>query len=164
MMQIERARESDVTAIGDLWLDMMRFHAELDPHLELVDDPQPLFEAYLLRVMAEGDHLVLVARAEGRVVGYLNARLKERAPVFEKGRHGEIIELTVAPDFRRQGTGRALVDRARSWFLERGVDRMEVTAADRNEEGVAFWRDQGFEGYFLTMIADIIRGRDRGQD
>lgn len=48
---------------------------------------------------------------------------------------------------RRSGIGAKLVHEMLRLFRERGIRRVEVTAADSNEAATAFWRKMGFVPY-----------------
>jgi mycothiol synthase len=80
------------------------------------DGVTPLHEPALLQVTTESAEAVthLLARSDGRLVGY--AQLDQRAPASSH------LECVVAPDARRQGWGRALVERARAMVAPKPLE------------------------------------------
>lgn len=83
-------------------------------------------------------HAFVCERA-GVVIGYLVAGL-------EAGSGEGIVEfLGVRPDMRRQGTGRALLERALRWFFEeRGVPAVNLVVADDKVDARSLYESVGF--------------------
>lgn len=50
-----------------------------------------------------------------------------------------ITGLVVSPDVRGRGVGRALVEAARNWAMERGCARLMVTSAEHRADAHAFY-------------------------
>ena len=98
---------------------------------EAAKDPERLTRAM------QGYSLVLSAREEGRLVGILAAMDDGEMTAY-------IHYLLVAPDHRRQGTGKGLIARAQAHYT--GYERI-VLHSERTAE--AFYRSLGF----LTMNA-----------
>lgn len=155
MLDIQRAQEADVPEIIERWAEMMRYHADLDERFELSDKAEASFETYVRSLLTDEARLILVAKDDGVLVGYVSAQIKVHPPVFRKPSHGEITELAVAEKYRGGGIGGRLVAEVRRWLRGQGVDRVEVTAATRNERAISFWTSQGFESYFTVMAADV---------
>ena len=60
------------------------------------------------------------------------------------GRRGHISHAAVAPDHRRQGIGKALIDAALDALKAEGIAKVNFVVFARNEEGNAFWEHLGF--------------------
>ncbi len=61
------------------------------------------------------------------------------------GRRGLLYHLAVAPDQRRRGIGRELVERAVAALRADGVERVLILVARDNDAGRDFWARQGWE-------------------
>ena len=61
------------------------------------------------------------------------------------GRRGLLYHLAVAPDQRRRGIGRALVERAVAALRADGVERVLILVERGNDAGRDFWQRQGWE-------------------
>lgn len=96
----------------------------------------------------------LVAERDGEVGGYLVAR----AVVGE----GEIMNLAVAPEYRREGLGRRLLAAGLEALRGRGVHQVHLEVRQGNEAAQALYRRQGFEpvgrraGYYRNPVEDAI--------
>jgi ribosomal protein S18 acetylase RimI-like enzyme len=92
------------------------------------------------RVVSEGPATLLVAEADGAMVGTIIAGWD--------GWRGTIYRLAVLPEQRRRGVARALVEASVRWHRAHGA-RRTVTYTHLDEpHAMAFWRsltDLGFE-------------------
>ena len=73
--------------------------------------PAAQYEASL-REQDAGARLVLVARADGRFVGYVTILWRSAYPPFAEDGIPEVNDFNVLPDVRRRGIGTALMDEA----------------------------------------------------
>src|SRR5512139_312949 len=62
------------------------------------------------------------------------------------GRRGYLHHLAVAPDWRRKGIGRALVERCLSSLRELKILKCNVFLFSNNPEGQGFWKAMGWKG------------------
>jgi len=61
------------------------------------------------------------------------------------GRRGYLHHLAVAPDCRRKGIGRALVERCLSSLRELKILKCNVFLFNHNPEGEEFWKTMGWK-------------------
>ena len=78
------------------------------------------------------------AEAKGKRVGAAVLRLPEPGLA-------ELWDLRVAPEWRRQGVGRALLRAAEEWAATQGCDRLRVETQDVNVAACRFYESHGFE-------------------
>ncbi len=127
--------------------------------------------------LSDPARVVLVVETQGRVVGYLHARVSggsfdkkgsvlrglyrrlrrgsDRAPDGDHPPAGIIENCFVSPEFRRNGMGRALVGAALDWFAAQRVRRITLGVLANNTAGVQFWQHCGFSTYRLIMQRNI---------
>lgn len=82
----------------------------------------------------------LLAEIAGRVVGSLGVHRGSRAHV----RHTAEFGVTVAPDARGVGVGRALIETAETWAVEHGVSRMTLSVFGHNEHARRLYLSMGY--------------------
>src|SRR3972149_6026457 len=87
-MEITPARAQDIDAILDLWGEPAPFHADLDPAFTPAAGWRAAYAGYLATLLGRPDARVLVARQEGRIVGYGVARITFLPPFFAQRRRG----------------------------------------------------------------------------
>jgi ribosomal protein S18 acetylase RimI-like enzyme len=144
-----------------LWREMMDFHARAEPRFRPLPSPQgeEMWERHVREhIWGNKDWCVLVAEADGRLIGQIMGVLRDSIPVFVSEKYGYVTDIVVDPMARRSGVGRALFDALRAWFRERRVPYLQLQVAHGNPASQAFWRAMGCTDYMDTMWYDIETG------
>ena len=106
--------------------------------------------------MESENSTVLVAEVDGKIVGVLSCKGGEK-----KGtRHATTLGISIHKDWRNQGVGRALMERAIAWAKQTGVIRriqLEVTAA--NTSAIHLYEKVGFQKEGLRRRGMFKNGR-----
>src|SRR5260370_14032689 len=129
-VSVRGARPGDGSGIARVWLSAAAYYAGLDPAHFQVPSARGLagmFENAIGR--GGGDVLQLVAELDGRVVGWLSARVQrpdQDAAVELAREHGWtrlMVEVLIVDGGQwRRGTGTALLERAESWGRDKGAE------------------------------------------
>ncbi|MDY7041620.1 MAG: GNAT family N-acetyltransferase [Chloroflexota bacterium] len=152
---VRRATEADVPAIVPLWKEMMAFHAALDPRFRPDPDGDVHWSRAISAWMQAEDNCVLVAEAEGQIVGYTVGMMRENPPVLLPLYHGFVSDICVAPEWRQRGVGRRMFAALKMWFRQQGADHIELRVAHNNPTSQAFWRKMGCEDYMDSMWCEL---------
>ena len=146
-MEITPARAQDIDAILDLWGELAAFHADLDPAFTPAAGWRTAYAGYLATLLGRPDARVLVARQEGRIVGYGVARITFLPPFFAERRRGFIQDVFTNQGYRRRGIARRLLSDLLAWLREETVTTVELTVATNNTEAIRLWESLGFRPY-----------------
>lgn len=137
-------------------------------HLEIL---APLFDAYrvfyerpsdlagasdyLQKRLSVLDSVIFLALADGRGLGF--CQLYPSFGSLSMSRIWILYDLYVAPEARRLGIGRALMERAREFGVASGASRLELSTAKDNwpaqalYESLGYARDEAFYFYELAL-------------
>ena len=160
-MEIHAAREEDVPALVELWLDMMRDHEAFEPKIRLSPSAGYAYQSYLALHLRSPKSIVVLARQGRRTVGFCCAYVCQNLPMFLPAEFGYVSDLFILPGFRRQGVGSALMDRVTGFFSQAGVACAQLQVYRRNQGGRAFWERRGFEPFFDRMWLDLDENREK---
>ena len=154
---IRLAEATEAERIGELWAEMVAYHALLDP---LTFRPTvagaELYARSVLERLADDDARVLVAQADGELVGFVNGFIADiTTEMFEPLRCGLLADIYVQADYRRRGLGRQMVERLMIWFRAKGARQFEWHVSASNHEALAFWKSFEGETTMLRMRAFI---------
>ena len=154
---IRLADAADAERIGDLWAEMVAFHAALDPQtFRPAEGGAERYARDILDRLGDVDARVLVAEIDGAVVGYVNGVIADiTTELFMPLRCGLLADIYLQAAYRRRGLGKQLVERLMLWFRSRGVDHFEWHVSAGNHEALAFWQAIGGETTMLRMRATI---------
>lgn len=154
---IRLAEAADAERIGELWAEMVAYHAELDARtFRPAKAGAELYATGILSRLNDADARVLVVEIKGEVVGFVNGVIANiTTEMFMPLRCGLLSDIYLKEGYRRQGIGRQLVERLTLWFRVQGVRTFEWHVSARNHEALAFWKSIGGETTMLRMRAAI---------
>jgi len=152
---VHQARSEDLEPLLDLWQEMMDYHARLDRRFAPATDGRQVFRPTVTGWMRDNEWRVLVAVANGQVVGYTIGRVAEVNRVLATPRFGYVTDICVSPQWRRQGVGRRLFSTIGAWFRRRGLAAAQLNVAASNPTSQAFWRSMGFGDYMDRLWLDL---------
>lgn len=155
MIEIVKAEAKHVDGIIERWIELMDFHAALDPLYTRAADGHVGFGKYIEEALSKPTSLVLVALDGASVVGYALSMIAKYPPPFAKREYGFISDMAVAPAYRHRSIGTTLTKKTVDWFSRQGIDRVELRVAACNEIGMSFWKLNGFEEHVYVMCRDI---------
>ena len=113
-------RPTDGRALARLFADVRAEGRWLITTPESVSEPS---EAFWIGEMIRGaEHLVLVAEADGEVVGNVLVSV-DRGRATE---HIGVLSICIARDWRDVGIGQAMVEAAQEWARERGLRKLSL--------------------------------------
>lgn len=150
-MHIRQASRRDLEVIGNLWVELMQYHAEVDNRFGIPRHGRSSYIRYTYQAMRDSNYRVLVADDGGTVIGYVVGYIAQNPPIFMQPFYGFIADLCVTAQARRQGAGRALVHALGEWFRQRGMSSFQLNVAHHNPVSQAFWRNIGCTDYLDHM-------------
>lgn len=80
-----------------------------------------------------------VAEADARVLGYVSCTLSQETRI------GRIVDLVVDEDYRRQGIGSRLIEKALANFRTKGMAMAKIETLDQNHAGRTLYPKFGFQ-------------------
>ncbi len=153
---VRLGRATDLPAVGDLWAELIDFHITRDRRFLTARNARESFVRHLSgTILRSPDHAVFVAEVDGRIAGFLVAKVEYGGPIFLNPNFGYITDACVDEAFRRQGIGHHLFGAAKSWFRARGLTNIRVSVATENPVACSFWRDLGFRPFMERLWYDL---------
>ena len=152
-IQIRPAELLDLPAIITLWRVLQEINASYDPRLTLNADAEAWFLGYLRDNLGNPNMAIYVADDGGSVVGYTFGQIMQR-PTLQSGDCGYIADVCIKDGWRRQGMGRQLHSRLKSWFLAHGITAIEVQVVRANPASQTFWRKMGYNDFLRTLRSE----------
>jgi len=153
---IRPAAPGDLRAIGRLGALLVRLHHEFDPARFIPATPRTEhgYASFLGTQLAKPDIVVLVAEGSGEVLGYSYAGVEGFDYMSLRGPAGILYDIVVDPAHRGQAVGRQLLDATIAALEERGVPRVLLSTAERNEAAQRLFARAGFRRTMIEMTRE----------
>ena len=132
------ARPTDGRGLAGLFADVRREGRWLITAPGAVSEPSESF--WISEMIRAGEHLVLVAEADGEVIGNILVSV-DRGVATE---HIGVLSITIADGWRDVGIGTALVETSQRWARERGLRKLSLGVFPENERAIAVYTKCGF--------------------
>ncbi len=143
---IRAATMADCDAVGRLLGEVDAHHVRLRPDVfQPFDDPAAMRER-VSGFVDNDDADALVAETKDRIVGLATVQIHDNpnALMFRPGRRAIMSDLVVDPELRRSGIARQLLVCVTEWTRSRGFNSLGLNVWNANEEGLAFFKTNGF--------------------
>ena len=155
MVSIRPATPRDLEVIGDLWVELMSYHAKLDPRFSVPAHGRVNYMRHIQNALRDENFRVLVAIEEQHVIGYTMGYIGHNPPIFPDPTFGFIADLCITYSARRHGAGELLVQSICRWFRGKGLRNVQLNVAHGNAVSQAFWRKIGCTDYLDHMWLNI---------
>jgi ribosomal protein S18 acetylase RimI-like enzyme len=144
---IREATQKDYRALCEVFAEGDALHREALPHIFRKTAERARPEEFILDIIADENAALFVAEHNGRIIGLVHVRIREvpHIPILVPRQYASISDLVVKGEFRRSGVGRALVERAERWALDRGASQIELNVWEFNEGAIAFYEKLGYK-------------------
>jgi ribosomal protein S18 acetylase RimI-like enzyme len=136
---VRPAVRRDAASFVELWKAVVAERRFI--RTERVDRSIRYYRRRFFRKTWGAEHATLVAVHQDRVIGHIHVA-REDSPVT---RHVASLGMTVAPDWRRQGVGTALMSEVIRWARSVGVEKLALSVYPDNEAAQALYRSFGFQ-------------------
>ena len=147
---IRRAASSDAKKIVELRL-LSQEHAEKSNPLiwRITEQGKKLLKQKVENDLADNNIMVLLAEADGKIVGYVQGEVTSRSDHTPRT-VGHVSLMYVVKQFRRKGVGRRLMKELCKFFNSNKAEDLTVRYIIGNKEAEEFWRKLGFESIITT--------------
>lgn len=152
---IRPATRADVDAAAALWAALQEEHEALEPRLRRSASAEARWRTDFGVWVGGQAHRVLVAEAEGEVVGLVTAHPYWPAPVYEERMEVYVTELYVREAWRGRGVARRLLAEVQAWARGLGAARIRAGVLAANPESRAFWQHLGAEDLFVMVSLPV---------
>ncbi|MEM3597111.1 MAG: GNAT family N-acetyltransferase [Candidatus Bathyarchaeia archaeon] len=147
--------ENFAAELKELWLGLARETFEIEPFITPSEANSNKWFKFVRESLACEKGLLLVARSEGKIVGFLFASVRRDFPLETSKIVGVINDVYVLPTFRRRGTGRRLIVEFLGRVKELGVDSVFLSVLAKNTNAIKLYENFNFKIYSYTMVKKL---------
>lgn len=154
---IRPATRQDMPAVGRLGALLLRVHYDFDANrfMQPGEDAEDGYAWFLGTQLREPDVLILVAEAEGLVVGYVYAGIEPRNWKELRDQAGFLHDIVVSEEARGRRIADRLIDATVAWMKERGMPRLLLWSAAPNDVAQRVFARHGFRPTMVEMTREL---------
>jgi len=140
-VKIRKATPGDLTAID---------------HIERICFDSSPFETGFIRDVLASHHFITWVAEEGEIIGYITLLRNDDEHLLR------LISLAVAPPCRGRGVGKALLETAKKYALEKGIRKLSLEVRISNVAAINLYLQSGFK--IKGLIRDYYTRGERKED
>lgn len=158
---IRSATPEDLERLRQLYDEFHSFHVRGVPgylRIPKKDEVSPHdFAEAVADLIASDDKSLLVAEAEGEIVGFAETYMNALpdSPFVVSRRTATLQSLVVTEEKREIGVGAALVEAVERWATERGAVTMKAKVWEFREGPLAFYERLGYSTIIRELAKDV---------
>jgi ribosomal protein S18 acetylase RimI-like enzyme len=132
-------------------------HHELDPQRFIAPTAQTeqAYASFLGPQLEDPNIVILVAVRDDEILGYTYAGVEGYDYMALRGPAGALYDIVVDPAHRREGLGRMLLDATLEALKGRGLPRVVLSTAERNESARRLFASAGFRQTMIEMTHEL---------
>lgn len=142
-IRIVRAGVEHIAAMDSLFFEGDRFHAEGVPQRFVVKGGPARPQVFYEEVLADPAKAFFLALAGELAVGVAFLLVRLRANGLRE-KVGIVDSLVVAAEWRGKGIGRSLMRQSETWFVEQGVQEIELQVWEFNHGARMLYESLGY--------------------
>ncbi|MGX2962129.1 N-acetyltransferase family protein (plasmid) [Peribacillus sp. JNUCC 23] len=154
---INSAVFEDYDTLNDIVKEGQDEHADALPYIfNKVDKVMP--ESYFKELLEDPNSEILVARANGGVVGFAVMELNE-SPPFDSmvpRKYAYMNDFGVKSSHQKRGIGKDLFDACVNWSKNKGASSLDLNVWEFNQKAIAFYNKNGMKSISrkMTLLID----------
>lgn len=157
-MQIRKLSHQEIETIIEFLLAMLDEMASFGGHvLQDSGSGANWFRDRIQSQIESPDHLFLGAElndSSSQLIGILEASIANLPPVFQPKSSLHIHAIYVAPEYRRSGVARSLMEAAFKWGQDKGCTEADLHVL-RNSSAKSLYEGLGFEAFQIEMRREL---------
>ena len=129
---------------------LLKKHIEYESKIDINIDAKANVDDFFDRMAGNPDAILLAAKQEEKIVGYLHGFIKNNYKNISKNDIAVINIVYVDEKYRRQGVGKALLNSFYDWVKFKNTNYIEVETYINNENAIKFYEKSDFSTIKVT--------------
>ena len=155
MLNIIKASDKHLDELFELHVKYMTYHKKVDPYFNFTLDASKEWKAHIKKLLNDKCKVVFVALKEDVIIGFIDAGITKKAPIYEIQNVGSIGAIFVLPEHRRKGVAKALAEEVFKWLKSKDIEHVEHPISAKNNASLQTWKSLGFEEYMIWVKRNI---------
>jgi len=156
MPVIRECQSEDLPQVETCFVELQDFLHRLEPNVLEGKAAKQYFE-FMLAYCAKTAGKVFVAEVDRQVVGFVCVWGKVSSEELDEvpSEYAFISDLVVLSQYRGQGLGRSLLERAEAYACSLGVTKIQLQVLPTNTGALQLYSSEGFRTYHMLLTKDL---------
>lgn len=154
-MEIRRIQPEEVNTVVQMWVDFVDDQFQYDDFFIRSPEGQLNLKNKLHEYLRDVNYLIAGAFVGAEMVGYILAQVSEHPPFFERRQFCNLRHLFVREEYRNKNYGAELIRFTKEWAKQKGLNRIELLVAAKNERAIRFYHNHGFKNFCMVLSHDL---------
>lgn len=150
-----KAKLEDLETISRFWDKLDKTHIRYHPLYRLEDNILEKRKKYIKKQIERRDAFIYLAEGQGRIIGFADGRVEDRAPILKIKKIGCLAAVFVEKKYRKRGIGGRLVENLIGEFKKRDLNFVKAEIDVRNSSAFEFYREFGFEKFKSNIVKEL---------
>ena len=112
-------------------------------------------QRFIKKYFTGPDNLMLVAEAQGEMVGYACGGKVSTSLAWKRYRRFLLANVFITEAYRGSGIGTALTTTFIDWAKDRGAEKIKINAFTKNKSAIGLYKKLGFKDSTTSLIMDV---------
>ncbi len=155
-MDIRQANNNDITQMIQLLYEVAKLHSEKRPDVFKIKSHEEI-KSNLEEMIQDESNIILIAEDKQIVVGVIICKIREinNHTNLKNTKVLWINEICVKQEYRRNGIGHSLIEKAKEIAKANNCLRLELNCWELNEGAMKFYENQGLTTQKRVMEINI---------
>jgi aminoglycoside 6'-N-acetyltransferase I len=155
MLTIQKLSSINSRDITSLIFEFQQNHfKKYGNYYQLIPDAKDKIQKIIKSLINKRSYSIFAAYWDKVPIGYIFLKVDKNLPIYTVEKYGYISGLYIKPKFRKKGVASELVLAAEKWFNKKKIKRIELKVNVGNDDGMNFWKKNGFKDQQIIMIKD----------
>jgi len=153
-MNIQEAGKEDIEVLSELWYSLAK---EMEKYSELNDLKSSAKENSrdgFYNLLEDEDTKIFLLEIEDEIVGYMILQ-EGKHPSRTHEKYISIVDLFVEKEYRSQGYGTEMMEKAEQYAEKQGCDHLKVSAEVKNTEARKFYEKNGYTQKQIKYVKEL---------
>jgi len=158
--RVREATVHDYEGLSNIFAEVDAMHSEALPHIFKESEGPARSLEFISDTIVDQDTVLFVAESDGRIIGLVHVRIREspRLSTVIRRRYAYIDEIAVTREARGSTVGRALMEEAERWAIQKGASELELNVWAFNTGATGFFQRLGYKmarhGMWKPVVED----------
>ena len=155
--EIRKATKQDYEDLCELYKQSDLMHHQALPDIFKKPLSPSRDKEYIFSFIEDKESSIYVVEFKEKVIGLIAFKILQTddIPIIYQRKYLKINSIVVDEQYRGNGIGKALMEKAHNWAIDKGIKEIELNVFKFNQDAIEFYKNLNYEVRNLTMTTKL---------